>query len=787
MKKESFSITLIILCAYFCAYLTATIFRLDVLANILSPVGGLLAFGILLNTYLNSRRTGAVRITWLLFGLACLFWAFSDIQWAIYDFVPGVEPQDIGALPYLYILTNAFMLVSVIIFAAHKFRKWHAIQLFLDVVTISVSSMLMLWILFFNKKFAFIELWQKLGSASFLGALLDFTLFVGIAAWYFSVRKGKIPLFMRIVSSGILLFILTDLYYYYLSYHDLYVANSVIDAVFMAGLLMIAVGAGLDRHMQESEKASPGMSDYKNIGGKRRGILLLIMPVLAAVFRGFSWTDLFIFAFIIFVHESLSAYIQTTIKYERLLKREKKINLLLEERIVERTREIVDMNRELSRKNIRLDFLSKQDTVTSLYNRRCFIGKLEEMLATTTLPETVALLFIDLDRFKTINDTYGHGIGDQVLIEISKKLKTFNHKNSLLARLGGDEFVFAFRGHYEYAKAEAVALKIIQHCSEAIVVEQYTFHITLSVGISIYPFDARDCDTLMKNADIAMYQAKSLGYNLCMSFNSLLNEIIHRRNKLEILLKKADFNKEFELFYQPQFSIPDKRLVGIEAVLRWNNPEYGSISPNEFIPIAEVTNHIIPIGEWVMRQAIRQISKWNEGYCRQLKMGINISPKQLDNADFVKILQNEMEHCLTDSDWIDIEITESIAIEGEYRISEIASLFKGIGVSISVDDFGTGYSSLSYLKLFPFDRIKIDKSLIDTISSDGYDLQIVKAIIMLAKTLGIRTIAEGVELQEQFDLLAELGCEEVQGFLLGRPVSSSEFENTFLKQPVLRA
>lgn len=787
MKKSRFFITLVFACVYFCAYLAATAFDLNVLADILSPVGGLLSFGILINTYLKSQRPGVLKITWLMYAIASLFWAMADVQWAVYDFMPNIEPQDIAALPYLYSLTNVFMFAAVIIYAVYRFRKWHSIQLFLDVVTISVSSMMMLWILFFDRRFAFAQLLDKVGRASFFGGIIDFILFVGIVVWFFSVRKGKIPPHLGISSLGVLLFVLTDLYYCYISFKGLYVPNSIIDAVFMAALLMISLAAGWDRHTQEREKSGPGISDYHNTGAKRRGALLVVIPVVVAVLRGIVWTDLFLFAFIIFVHESLSAYIQTTIKYERLLKKEKRINLLLEERIVERTREIVDMNRELSRKNVRLDFLAKQDTVTSLYNRRCFIGKLENMLESTASPETVALLYIDLDRFKTINDTYGHGIGDQVLIEISKRLKTFNLKNSLLARLGGDEFVFAFRGHYEYAKAEAVAQKIIQHCSEAIAVEPYTFHVTLSVGISIYPYDARDCDTLMKNADIAMYQAKALGYNLCVSFNSLLNEINHRRNKLEILLKKTDFNQEFELYYQPQFSIPDKKLIGVEAVLRWNNPEYGAIAPGEFIPIAEVTNHIIPIGEWVMRQAIRQISRWNEGYCQELKMGINISPKQLDNTDFVKILKSEMDRCLADASWIDIEITESIAIEGEYRITEIANLFKGIGVSISVDDFGTGYSSLSYLKLFPFDRIKIDKSLIDTISSDGYDLQIVKAIIMLAKTLGIRTIAEGVEQQEQFDLLAELGCEEVQGFLLGKPLPSEEFENTFLKHPAFLA
>jgi EAL domain-containing protein (putative c-di-GMP-specific phosphodiesterase class I) len=337
-----------------------------------------------------------------------------------------------------------------------------------------------------------------------------------------------------------------------------------------------------------------------------------------------------------------------------------------------------------------------------------------------------------------------------------------------------------YHSKYGYKEMEQIANKIINKCSETIEVDQYLFHVTISIGISIYPFDAMDSNSLMRNADIAMYQAKSLGKRRCVSFDTKFTDRLTRKSKIEFQLKNLILDNEFELYYQPQFSIPDKKLIGAEALLRWNSKQLGWISPTEFIPIAEEINLINPIGEWVMEKAIKQIGLWNNTFNSNLKVGINVSPKQLDCISFIPNLKGFLENNGVPSKYIDIEITESFAIEGEDKIKQIDSLFRGVGVSISIDDFGTGYSSLSYLKFFPFDRIKIAKPLIDSIATDDYDLQIVKAVVMLAKSIGMKTIAEGVELQEQFDILNELGCDEIQGFLLGKPMPSNQFEELYL-------
>lgn len=771
MKNMKFIKLLLLICTYFIIYLTATLYRSDFWGNILSPIGGIMSFLIILYTHLKSKRK-YVKTIYMLYGMACLSWAAADIIWAIYDFALKINPEESRLISFLYDLPNFFMLAAVLIFAFYKFRKWNMVQLMVDISAISASAILMLWILFFNKNSLFLELISKQGIRSALIIIVDIMTLLGIFIWHFSIRQGKIPAATRIVGAGLLLYFITDLYYYYLYYNNLYIPNSVIDAVYMASLLIIAIGISSDVFFKNI--SMDYAENYTNIGLKRNSFLMLLAPVSVVLFKGFIIKDLLLFLLILLIHSIFSSYVQVSIKNQELLNKEIEINQELEIRIADRTRELTEKNREL-------DFLSKQDTVTNLYNRRYFINKLDERLKAISPNETLSLLFIDLDRFKTINDTYGHNIGDQVLVEISNRLQKWDNENTCLARLGGDEFVFCICGNYGYSEAEKFADQIINACNETIQINEYIFHVTLSIGISIYPFDADDSSSLMKNADMAMYQAKAQGYNKYFSFSSNLSKINHRRNEIEILLKKTDFHKEFILFYQPQFSIPDKKLIGAEALLRWLNSEKGLISPAEFIPVAEETDLIVPIGEWVLKEAVKQIGKWNNTYLLNLKMGINVSPKQLDNINFIKELVTVMNKSSVTPNWIDIEITEGVAIRGEHRITEIADMFKDVGVSISIDDFGTGYSSLSYLKLFPFDRIKIAKPLVDTISKDNYDMQIVKAIILLSKSIGIKTIAEGVESENQLDILSSLGCEEVQGYLLGKPMPASEFEELLLK------
>ncbi|WP_297990010.1 bifunctional diguanylate cyclase/phosphodiesterase, partial [uncultured Anoxybacillus sp.] len=299
--------------------------------------------------------------------------------------------------------------------------------------------------------------------------------------------------------------------------------------------------------------------------------------------------------------------------------------------------------------------------------------------------------------------------------------------------------------------------------------------------IAVYPFDGETSDTLMKHADIAMYRAKEQGKNQYQFFNSEMDRIVLQKTIIETALHEAIEKKQFTLFYQPQFDVQTKELIGMEALIRWIHPKLGTISPSIFIPIAEETGQIIPIGEWVIEEACRQMKSWNEQTGRSLRISVNISPKQFLKENFVEHIHSVLQNTPLPPRQLDLEITEGVAVfKEQYTIHKLQQL-KQLGVHISIDDFGTGYSSLSYLRKFPIDRLKIAKPFIDGITEEKEDVAVVKAIIVLAKNLKLRVIAEGVETLQQLDLLRSLQCDEIQGYVLGKPLPADGFEKTYMK------
>ncbi|MDD2483832.1 MAG: EAL domain-containing protein [Eubacteriales bacterium] len=759
LKKLFFAIAI-----YYALYLTAIGFQSSFWSDILSPIGPLVACLLIFDTYRKLDHDKIIHYNWIFFCLACLWWVLADTLWAVNALFLHENPEFFESILLFYVGTNAFLFIGLINHLIFSFRKWNFIQLIVDSLAITATAVFFFWVVFMGKDFHMLFAILEEGWMTTTTIFVDITALIGIMIWYYSIRSGKIPLFLRILSLSLIAFYLTDLVYYYLEISGKYVPNSMIDAIYVLSFLGLALGA----KMQPIKKTSFFSSrlSYSNLGTHRKSLLLLLAPTIVALINGFVLSDTLIFLFIILIYEALTIYIQQSI-------REHALNLDLEDLVSERTKELVEKNKQL-------DFLSNQDIVTNLFNRRYFTEHLREMISTLQTGETLALLYIDVDRFKTINDTYGHDVGDEVLIKIAKRIEGIKPDSALLSRFGGDEFVLALHTNYGYQKMELLAQIIIEECSAAIHVGHYSFRLSVSIGIAIYPLDAGSSEMLIKNADMAMYQAKRQSHKNYLSFNEELNQKIQRKNTIEILLKQADFDKEFTLYFQPQFQVPETKLVGMEALLRWKPPGLDFISPSEFIPIAEEMDYIIPIGDWVMKKAIRQINTWNRNYHSNLKMGINVSAKQLYQTGFIKEMQVFMRKYGVAPEWVDIELTEGVAMDPGSHIFDVTRHFKRAGVSISIDDFGTGYSSLANLKLFPFDRIKIAKPLINAITADDYDLYITKYTVLLAKSLGIKTIAEGVETKAQFDVLCDLGCEEIQGFYLGKPVPAKDFEESFL-------
>jgi diguanylate cyclase (GGDEF)-like protein len=780
LKKTTFIALTILSVILIAAYALSLVSQSNFWGDLLSPMNAFLAAIFLLITFIRTGRRDFVNHALLFYSLACFFWGFADTLWLISDLIIPFPDDAAGFITFFYTLTNLCFLMGIAIFALYQFRRWNIAKLLLDIAIFSVAGIFLIWIVFFDRSNEILTILTIEGVFSVICIVIDLIIYTGISVWYLSIRNGNIPLYMRFMSTGIFAFALTDLYYYYIAYHQIYVVNSFIDAIYLVDMLIVGIGGLLFLTFYKSELIiAPHLTN--NVGTRSKEFLILLCPIFVILIRGFVLSEFLIFISLTVIYFGLNTYFQSAIKNEDLLKKEMHINNELEAIIAERTHKLHQANTELTVKNAELHRLSNTDTLTSLYNRRYFLQTLENSIAGLEPGQTISLFYMDLDRFKLINDTYGHSMGDLVLKEISHRLAASVCSDATIARMGGDEFVLSCIGSSNAETAIEMAKKIIATCSQEIYINGYIFYPALCIGISIYPNDAKTAEMLMKNADVALYHAKSQGINHYAVYSAAIQNTTQKRNEIELFLRRNDFFKDLRLFYQPQFSIPDQKLTGVEALIRWVSAENQIMTPEEFIRIAEETDHINEIGIWVLKKAVLQIIQWNNQYHLDLKMGINISPKQLNSTDLLNELNQLGKNINFDPKWLDIEITESIAMDGEYRMSQIFNLFKSIGMSVSIDDFGTGYSSIAYLKHFTFDRIKIAKPLIDSVVINEKGQQIVQAIVFLAKSIGIKTIAEGVETKEQMEILSQLGCEQIQGFYLGRPVPAEEFEANFIK------
>jgi diguanylate cyclase (GGDEF)-like protein/PAS domain S-box-containing protein len=422
-----------------------------------------------------------------------------------------------------------------------------------------------------------------------------------------------------------------------------------------------------------------------------------------------------------------------------------------------------------------VQFLAYYDALTELPNRTLLRDRLGKALAgSRRRKDKVAVLFLDLDRFKVINDSLGHSFGDLLLRKIADRLKSQVREQDTVARVGGDEFLVVLTDVKDGTDAAIAAEKIMDAMIAELVIQGRSFSVSCSMGISIFPEHGADSETLIKNADAAMYSAKESGRNTFQFFSEKMNAEVVERLTLEHGLRAALDKKEFFLVYQPQMDIATGTIVGFEALLRWQHPELGTIAPDRFMGIAENSGLILPIGAWVLRTACSQARKWqDEGLCAT-PVAVNVSAVQFRQPGFREVVSRVLSETGLACQYLELEVTESLLLSNADMTSSVLRELKGMGLKLAIDDFGTGYSSLSYLKQFPFSKLKIDRSFIRDVAVNSDDAAITTAIISMAKSLSLKVIAEGVENEAQMSFLRKLGCEEIQGYYFSKPLTAEE-------------
>lgn len=508
-------------------------------------------------------------------------------------------------------------------------------------------------------------------------------------------------------------------------------------------------------------------------------ILAVVLSALAIILFAkdfISGTVLFLILILLLIYYFINHAFQMAVIAEEKLKYEEEKRKQLEDEVERRTRELKQSNLELKEKNELLGELIYFDMNLSLYT----IRYLQEYLQAWNQNYDLILMVIDIKEFKNINSQFSYSVGDEVLVQIANRLKEEYGSMAIIFRLNSNRFGLLFLKAFSPKKIKEIVLEIHKLGQKPIIIDDFKIRVNFSIGIAEYEKNAKDVQRILENAEYAERVAHHMiTENPYRIFDKEMEQKKEREKTIRQLLENIDFDSEFALHYQPQCDVNGK-LLGMEALLRWNSPQLGNIPPSEFIPIAEGSSIILRIAEWTLRKGIAQIKAWNTKYNSNYRVGINISTRFIENTRFLKYVQDTLHEFDIPASWLDLEITETSLMHMNEDIIEMFEKLAKIGVSISIDDFGTGYSSLSYINSFQISNIKIAKELVDGIVNNPKETELVKAIIMMANSLKLEVVAEGVEEHNQLEHLATLGCKRVQGYFFGRPVDPSCFETTYI-------
>ncbi|WP_040207339.1 EAL domain-containing protein [Neobacillus jeddahensis] len=715
----------------------------------------------LFNTFLKYK--GTAKNFWFILGLGILTYLIGTLIWTFYEFVLKDSGEAHNLPGIFWICQNGFYFIALLVLMNKIRSHLLTIRFFLDMLIVMSVAMTFNWVFIMNP---LINHASKLvfNLTDILYPILDLGVLVGVL----SIAAARNSIFNKPTSvlliSGFLIQIIADTIFSYLKVMDMYSVGSVNEPLWILSILLMGL-SGI-YHVPVVAKDEPIKRPKKGMLFRHSipyvSVLFLSIYVIGSFHRDHPIIVGLFFCIILVILRQLF----TLLENDKLVNDLNNLNEDLEVKVKERTDKLVETVNSM-------EHLAYHDVVTGLPNRRFMEKRVSLAIDNKSGKRKIAFMLLDLDRFKHINDSLGHSYGDLLLKEVGKRLVQCLRPNEVVCRFGGDEYALLIENTSIQA-IEKKALRILSTLREIFTIEGFELHITPSIGISLFPDHGSDFEALLMKADTAMYKVKDKGKNYFMIYSGSMS--MEPMMELESSIRKGLERDEFVLYYQPQMSLITNEIVGVEALLRWNKPGYGMVPPAEFIPLCEETGLIVPLGEKVLLEACKQSVAWQQRGISDLRIAVNISSLQFQDNDFIESVARIMKETGANPTHIELEITESIAMGSIEKTLAKLSFLKQLGFQIAMDDFGTGYSSLHYLSQFPIDRLKIDRSFITSLEKSEKDAAIVRLIVMMAKGLNFKVLAEGVEDESQKAFLNDISCDEFQGYLFSRPLSVEDCE-----------
>lgn len=738
--------------------------------DLFSMTGPFLAALVLFFVYRQVK--GKDKYFWLFLLMSNLFYGFAEVIWNYYELILKVDVPIPGPPDLFYIVSSILELIAIAYILCQR-RNLSSLRTIFDIfITMTVGTTLC-WAFIVQPilEQGEVDRLNLFVSVYYPAATLG--LLFGMASIFLSQK----PIFSPIVAFWFVfaLFsrIFADWTYTSLALQNQYASGALFDPLWTLSHLLYILAAvhyrEIEPYLEQDSVENPTISSKRTLLKNAIPYLSVIALFTIMTMRIENVNSIVIGCAISILLVVIRQLI-TLWENDSLLHELRHMTEQLETKVKQRTEELCYALNNM-------EHMAYHDVLTGLPNRRLFEERLAQSLRQAKLKNgSVTVIFIDLDRFKFINDSLGHTFGDLLLQEVAERLNTIVRKDDTISRQGGDEFTVLIDGMSDHQEVLEIARRIQFDISKPFVIQNMEVQITTSIGISVYPDHGNTVENLIKYADTAMYRAKENGKNNIQFYTLEMNETVSKKMNLENALRKAVERDELFVLYQPQIAIQRSELIGVEALLRWNHPELGLIPPSEFIPLAEETGLIIPIGERVLMMSCQQLKRWHDEGLDSLKMSVNLSSSQFMEENLVSFVNHVILKTGINPQFLELEITESVAMYNEEQVIAKITALKSLGIGIAIDDFGTGYSSFHYLKKLPADTLKIDKAFIKDLLEDTQSKALVAGIISMSKEMGFRVIAEGVETPQQLAILGKFECDGAQGFLFSKPIPANELK-----------